>query len=163
SSKDDKYVARLQKVWGGNQYWSEIGSNGAGWYVLTEGNRVLPVRTGVTTVEHIGPAPETPASEATTTGGGEESDPFLGQPPCPPCHGVYSVPLPRASGGGDDPVAKLAGMGLLLVAAMLGDDSGSGPHADARRAVVAAFDENPNHEAGDAQSLPTRICPTCDT
>jgi hypothetical protein len=60
SSKDDKYVARLQKVWGGNQYWSENGSNGAGWYVRTEGNRILPnptIRIGVTTVEHIRPAP----------------------------------------------------------------------------------------------------------
>ena len=45
SSRDDKYVARLESTWGGNQYWSEEGSNGAGWYVRTEGNTILePVR-----------------------------------------------------------------------------------------------------------------------
>jgi RHS repeat-associated protein len=42
SSKETAYEARLQKVWGGNQYWSDTGSNGAGWYVRTEGQRILP-------------------------------------------------------------------------------------------------------------------------
>ncbi|MBK9261999.1 MAG: toxin, partial [Polyangiaceae bacterium] len=60
SSKEEKYVSRLEKTWGGNQYWAESGSNGAGWYVQTEGNRIVPIRMGsepirigVTTVEHI--------------------------------------------------------------------------------------------------------------
>ena len=58
SSRDDKYITRLNKTWGGNQYWSEGGSNGAGWYVRTEGKQVLAnqfIRTGVTTVEHVQP------------------------------------------------------------------------------------------------------------
>ena len=48
SSKDNKYVERLEKTWGGNQYWSDTGSNGAGWYVRTQGNRILaaPPRPG---------------------------------------------------------------------------------------------------------------------
>ena len=41
SSNEDKYVARLDRTWGGNQYWSETGSHGAGWYVRTEGDHVL--------------------------------------------------------------------------------------------------------------------------
>ena len=53
SSKDEHYVARLEKAWGGNQYWADEGPNGAGWYAQTEGNRVVPIRTGVTTVEHV--------------------------------------------------------------------------------------------------------------
>ncbi len=54
TSKDEKYVARLDKVWGGNQYWSATGTNGAGWYVGIKGNQVLAnptVRIGVTTVD----------------------------------------------------------------------------------------------------------------
>ena len=44
SSREARYVARLQSTWGGNQYWSESGSNGVGWYVQTEGSRILPHR-----------------------------------------------------------------------------------------------------------------------
>jgi RHS repeat-associated protein len=45
SSTEWKYVERLQKTWSGNQYWSASGSNGAGWYVRTEGSRILPYET----------------------------------------------------------------------------------------------------------------------
>jgi len=42
SSKEESYVSRLEKAWGGNQYWSNTGPSGAGWYVQTEGNQVSP-------------------------------------------------------------------------------------------------------------------------
>jgi len=35
-------LARRQKFWGGNQYWSNDGPQGAGWYVKTDGSRILP-------------------------------------------------------------------------------------------------------------------------
>ncbi len=41
SSKEEMYVARLEKTWGGNQYWSDTGSGGSGWYVKTEGSKIL--------------------------------------------------------------------------------------------------------------------------
>jgi len=41
SSRDEKYVGRLEKTWSGNQYWSESGSHNAGWYVRTEGREIL--------------------------------------------------------------------------------------------------------------------------
>jgi RHS repeat-associated protein len=79
--------------------------------------------------------------------------------PCPTCHGAYGAPLPKASVG-DDPVITAMATGLRIVGAMLGDDSGTGPGADARRTAVAAFDENPNSTSAEAKSLPTRVSPT---
>jgi RHS repeat-associated protein len=35
-------LARRQKFWGGAQYWSSNGPQGAGWYVKTDGNSILP-------------------------------------------------------------------------------------------------------------------------
>jgi len=84
-----------------------------------------------------------------------------GGSPCPTCHGEYGAPLPRASVG-DDPVLVAYGATALTVGAMLGDDSGTGPSADARRATVAAFDENPNSTSADAEALPTRVNPTAE-
>jgi RHS repeat-associated protein len=51
--------------------------------------------------------------------------------PCPTCHGAYGAPVPKASVG-DDPVITAMATGSLVVGAMLGEDSGKGPRADAR-------------------------------
>jgi RHS repeat-associated protein len=42
SSKEEGYVARLENVWEGRQYWDDKGQSGAGWYVRTSGNTILP-------------------------------------------------------------------------------------------------------------------------
>jgi len=41
SSNTSADLARRQKFWRGNQYWSNYGSQGAGWYIKTDGNRIL--------------------------------------------------------------------------------------------------------------------------
>jgi RHS repeat-associated protein len=75
ASKEEKYVSRLEKTWGGNQYWSASGSHGAGWYVRTEGRHILKPPGEHPATESIGqllspPGKALPAEGTFPTGNG---------------------------------------------------------------------------------------------
>jgi RHS repeat-associated protein len=84
-----------------------------------------------------------------------------GKSVCPTCHGEYGAPLPKANVG-DDPILTTIALELRILGAMLGDDSGVGPRAEARRAAVASFDENSSSTKEEAKALPTRVSPTAE-
>jgi RHS repeat-associated protein len=122
------------------------------WATLNRGGMAIGYSFPSDTIVAAAPPKRVAAHEA--------SPQFVqGSSPCPTCHGVYGAPLPRATVG-DDPVIVAYALGSSMVGAMLGDDSGVGAKADARRAAVAAFDEDPNSTPAEAKALPTRVSPT---
>jgi RHS repeat-associated protein len=123
------------------------------WGTINRGG--MEIGYSLSTDSITGTAPKNaPSHKAQSTVTAERS-------PCPTCHGEYGAPLPRASVG-DDPVLVAYGAAALTVGTMMGEDSGTGPSANARRATVAAFDENPNSTSADAEELPTRVNPTAE-
>jgi RHS repeat-associated protein len=96
-------LARRQKVWGGNQYWSNDGPQGAGWYVKTEGNRILP-----------GPAPQNQAPLPLPSGPGMD---FLHWDPSKSLHPEGGVGADRVNREAD--VSLPPPGGVLLAGAAL--------------------------------------------